>query len=136
MQIEMTDVTEIARAIPAHVPGWQVGVSRRALSECVGRARADKEYRASRLADLLYFLWCTLPNVHIDIKGAQSLLVNGFGFWVEHFVSDLECSTTPPNRPDAGRVLLAAHACINASGSPQLIVLSMDEVEVLFQPLR
>lgn len=135
MKIEMIDVTEIARAMPVHVPGWQVGVSRRAWDECVGRMKADEGYRDGRLVDLLYFLWSTIPNLQTGLKGVRSLLVNGFGFWVEHFVSDLECSTQP-TPPDAGRVLLAAHACINGSGAPQLVVLSLDEAERYFSHIQ
>ena len=82
MKIEMIDVTEIARAMPVHVPGWQVGVSRRAWDECVGRMKADEGYRDGRLVDLLYFLWSTIPNLQTGLKGVRSLLVNGFGFWV------------------------------------------------------
>lgn len=133
MKIEMIDVTEIASALPVRVPGWQVGVSRQAWDECVGTREAAEEYRDGRLVDLLYFLWSTIPNLQAGLKDARSLLVNGFGFWVETFVSDLECSTTPPG---PGRVLLAAHACINGSGSPQLIVLSMDEVERYFSRIH
>lgn len=136
MKIEMVDVTEIARALPVHVPGWQVGVTHRALSECVGSAEVSEEYLEGRLVDLLYFLWSAIPNLQSGIKDVRSMLINGFGFWVESVVSDLECSATPPTPPDAGRVLLAAHACINGSGAPQLIVLSLDEVRMFIPHIQ
>lgn len=122
VKFELIDVTESAREMPMHVPGWQVAVSRRALDQCVGPRAAGVEHEASRLMDLLCFFWGALRNTP-DRSG----LVAGFGFEVGHFVSDLECSAMTPARRRAAGVPLAALASIDGSGAPLLVVLSLDE---------
>jgi hypothetical protein len=122
--LELIDVTESAKEVPGHVPGWRVAVSRQAWDQCVRSAVADRENEVSRIADLLYFFWGALQNTP-----NRSGLVAGFGFEVGHFVCDLEYSPPRPG-PRRDTVLLAALACIGRSGAPQLVVLSMDEVGV------
>jgi hypothetical protein len=121
-KVELIDVTESAREMPMHVPGWQVAVTQTAWNQCVRSEKADQDEEAGRLIDLLYFFWGALRNTP-----GRSSLVAGFGFEIGRFISDLECSTTPPERRGTTGVLLAVLACIGGAGEPRLVVLSLDE---------
>ncbi len=126
MDVELIDVTESARGLPQHVPGWRVALTQGAWDVGVGPNGDDPDWGdESVLNTLLRSLWQTLRNVPHHQFG----FVAGFGFETERILSDYsELSTHKPDWIHELRIVLPVFACIDESGAPQLVVLSPSEL--------
>jgi hypothetical protein len=123
--IKLIDVTDSAREMVMHFPGWEVAVTQRVWDECVKvPAGLEGESETSRLWDLLCFFWDGVRQLATPETG----LLAAFGFQVGKYVTDFERSLDLPAKRWPDLVDLHAVAGIDSYGSPRIVVVWPGEV--------